>query len=93
MATRFEIHPTIGVGRLGDSEGSFYLAPDRIGGPPLECDARESLNGRRPGAAGRVVQGCGLRSTPSGGSVPRARLRRRRSGRRGPRGDDPRSCH
>lgn len=40
MATRYEIHPTIGVGRLGDSEHSFYLAPECIGGLPLECDAR-----------------------------------------------------
>ena len=27
MGTRYEIHPTIGVGRLGDSTDSFYLAP------------------------------------------------------------------
>ena len=40
MATRYEVHPTIGVGRLGDSEHGFYLAPERIGGLPLECDSR-----------------------------------------------------
>ncbi len=38
MATRYAIHPSLGVARLGDSENSFYLAPEEIGGLPLECD-------------------------------------------------------
>jgi hypothetical protein len=39
MATRYEIHPSIGVARLGNSHQSFYLAPETIGGLPRECDA------------------------------------------------------
>jgi L-lysine 6-oxidase len=39
MATRYEIHPTVGVARLGDSPDSFFLAPEALGGRPLECDA------------------------------------------------------
>jgi hypothetical protein len=39
MATRYEIHPSIGIARLGNSEESFYLAPETIGGLPRECDA------------------------------------------------------
>lgn len=34
----FEIHPRIGVARLGNSLTDFYLAPDRIGGLPIACD-------------------------------------------------------
>jgi L-lysine 6-oxidase len=39
MATRYEIHPSIGIARLGNSLESFYLAPETIGGLPRECDA------------------------------------------------------
>lgn len=35
---RYEIHPSVGVARLGNSPASFYLEPDTIGGLPLECD-------------------------------------------------------
>jgi L-lysine 6-oxidase len=38
MATRYEIHPKIGIARVGDSPDDFYLAPEAIGGLPLECD-------------------------------------------------------
>ncbi len=48
MAVRYEIHPAIGVPRLGNSPDSFYLAPEMTGGLPLECDA-----------AGNVVNGDG----------------------------------
>lgn len=34
-----EIHPKTGVGRLGNSQGQFCLAPDAIGGLPFEADA------------------------------------------------------
>jgi L-lysine 6-oxidase len=35
---RFEIHPSIGVARVGNSPGQFYLAPDEIGASPDECE-------------------------------------------------------
>src|ERR1700712_6137636 len=38
-ATRYEIHPSVAVARVGNSTDSFYLAPEEIGGLPLECDA------------------------------------------------------
>ncbi|MFT5676675.1 MAG: L-lysine 6-oxidase [Paraglaciecola sp.] len=34
----YSIFPAIGVARLGNSEEEFYLAPDKIGGLPFECD-------------------------------------------------------
>lgn len=37
---RYEVHPSIGVARVGDSTTDFYLAPDSIGGRPLDCDAQ-----------------------------------------------------
>jgi L-lysine 6-oxidase len=39
MATRYEVHPSIGVARVGNSQGCFYLAPETLGGLPAECDA------------------------------------------------------
>lgn len=38
MTSRYQIHPTIGIARLGNSPDEFYLAPERIGGLPIECD-------------------------------------------------------
>jgi len=43
MATRYEVHPSIGVARVGNSQEDFYLAPETLGGLPTECDA----NGNR----------------------------------------------
>jgi len=40
MTTTYEIHPKVGVARLGNSPDSFYLAPHSVGGLPIECDAR-----------------------------------------------------
>jgi L-lysine 6-oxidase len=34
----FEVHPSIGVARVGDSTTEFYLAPESIGGRPIACD-------------------------------------------------------
>jgi len=34
----YEIHPKVGVARLGNSPTSFYLAPETVGGLPLKCD-------------------------------------------------------
>lgn len=39
MTSRFEIHPRIGVARLGNSPDEFYLAPESVGGRPIACDA------------------------------------------------------
>lgn len=36
----YRIHPSIGVGRLGNSIESFYLAPETIGGLPIEADKK-----------------------------------------------------
>ncbi len=36
--TSFSIHPRIGVARVGNSKGGFYLGPERTGGMPTECD-------------------------------------------------------
>jgi L-lysine 6-oxidase len=35
---RYLIHPAVGVARIGNSPDSFYLAPETIGGLPIECD-------------------------------------------------------
>jgi L-lysine 6-oxidase len=36
----YEIHPRVGVARVGNSLTEFYLAPETTGGLPLPCDAR-----------------------------------------------------
>ncbi|WP_327439677.1 CTQ-dependent lysine 6-oxidase LodA [Pseudomonas donghuensis] len=36
---KYVIGPSIGVARVGNSPKEFYLAPTRIGGRPLACDA------------------------------------------------------
>lgn len=38
MALRYQLHPAVGVARVGNSPDGFYLAPETIGGLPLECD-------------------------------------------------------
>ncbi|WP_208640076.1 LodA/GoxA family CTQ-dependent oxidase [Massilia violaceinigra] len=35
----YRIHPSIGVGRVGNSLDAYYLAPDSIGGLPIEASA------------------------------------------------------
>ena len=35
----YEIHPRIGVARVGNSPKEFYLGPERTGGLPIACDA------------------------------------------------------
>ena len=37
MAT-YKIHPSIGIGRLGNSDTDFYIAPETPAGLPLACD-------------------------------------------------------
>ncbi|HEX2254117.1 MAG TPA: CTQ-dependent lysine 6-oxidase LodA [Thermoanaerobaculia bacterium] len=39
MASRYAIHPAIGVARVGNSQDEFYLEPESIGGLPIACDA------------------------------------------------------
>lgn len=36
---QFDIHPRIGVARLGNSLNGIYLAPREVGGLPIACDA------------------------------------------------------
>ncbi len=43
MAREFEIHPRLGVARIGNSE-EFYLAPETAGGLPLEWDPAGSAD-------------------------------------------------
>jgi L-lysine 6-oxidase len=42
MAT-YQIHPSVGVARVGNSRDSFYLQPDAIGGRPYECDRQGNM--------------------------------------------------
>jgi L-lysine 6-oxidase len=55
---KFEIHPSIGVARVGNSPADFYLAPPAIGGLPLECDEHGNQSGgvarRFKDSAGRM---------------------------------------
>ena len=39
MSIIYQIHPSIGIARLGNSPSEFYLAPTKIGGRPLECNS------------------------------------------------------
>ena len=47
---RFEIHPSVGVARLGNSPDGFYLEPETTGGRPVECSPSGDpiLEGGRP---------------------------------------------
>ena len=38
MAFTYKVEPSIGVARVGDSLSDFYLAPETIGGRPIQCD-------------------------------------------------------
>jgi len=38
MATKFRIHPGLGIARLGNSPDKFYIAPDAGGQLPIQCD-------------------------------------------------------
>ncbi|SEE80650.1 L-lysine 6-oxidase [Rhizobiales bacterium GAS191] len=44
MAQTFVIGPSIGVARLGNSPGQFYVEPETIAGLPLECDAQGNVS-------------------------------------------------
>lgn len=37
--TQYKLSPSVGVARLGSSEGQFLLSPDALGGLPFEADA------------------------------------------------------
>src|SRR5215471_8285516 len=43
MAIEYQLHPAVGIARVGNSPTSFYLAPEAIGGLPLECDEYGNL--------------------------------------------------
>ncbi|MBI4904005.1 MAG: hypothetical protein HY820_10245 [Acidobacteria bacterium] len=43
MATtlpKYKIHPAIGIARVGNSPDEFYLAPEKTGALPTECDSQ-----------------------------------------------------
>jgi L-lysine 6-oxidase len=44
QAFTYKIEPSIGLARVGDSE-IFYLAPETIGGRPIDCDDRGNTGG------------------------------------------------
>jgi len=51
MATKFKIHPAIGIARLGNSPEGFYLAPEGPGHLPIACDANgitTAVGGKEP---------------------------------------------
>ena len=43
MSFEYEIHPKIGVARLGNSPDEFYSSPETIGGLPAECKAGDEF--------------------------------------------------
>ncbi|NER36032.1 MAG: hypothetical protein F6J93_18955 [Oscillatoria sp. SIO1A7] len=47
MTDTYVIHPAIGVARVGNHDDEFFLAPNEIGGLPINCDA----NGNETGGA------------------------------------------
>ncbi|WP_162998906.1 LodA/GoxA family CTQ-dependent oxidase, partial [Pseudomonas viridiflava] len=34
---KYVIGPSVGIARVGNSPTEFYLAPEKLGGRPLEC--------------------------------------------------------
>ncbi|PHJ57266.1 hypothetical protein VF14_08620 [Nostoc linckia z18] len=38
MTYTYSLYPSVGVARVGNSENEFFLAPDQIGGLPIECN-------------------------------------------------------
>ncbi|MEG4805366.1 CTQ-dependent lysine 6-oxidase LodA [Microcoleus sp. ARI1-B5] len=39
MSYTYSIYPSVGVVRVGNSDTDFFLAPEQIGGLPIECDS------------------------------------------------------
>ena len=39
MPPIYRIHPGIGIARLGDSPGEFYIGPEKPAALPIACDA------------------------------------------------------
>ena len=58
MARQFEIHPRVGVARLGNSP-DFYLAPEAVGGLPIQCDDRGNVAGGVPAPVRQFKDGVG----------------------------------
>ena len=78
MATKFRIHPAIGIARLGNSPTSFCIAPDAAGVFPIDCDQDGNpivKDGKEVPVS--QVQGRQGPNPPPGGALPRLRLRRR----------------
>jgi len=50
VAITYQIHPKVGVARLGNSRDEFYIGPERTGGLPIECDGNGNvvMEGGRP---------------------------------------------
>lgn len=50
MSPRYEIHPRMGVARLGNSPDEFYLAPETVGGRPIACDSSGNADSNADGS-------------------------------------------
>ncbi|MBO3457314.1 CTQ-dependent lysine 6-oxidase LodA [Aetokthonos hydrillicola Thurmond2011] len=46
MTYTYSIHPSIGVARVGNHPTDFFLAPESIGGLPIECDSYGNESGK-----------------------------------------------
>ncbi|WP_010544204.1 LodA/GoxA family CTQ-dependent oxidase [Sphingomonas elodea] len=44
----YRIHPAVGIARLGDSPDGFYIAPEKPGQLPIDCDADGNGFGDKP---------------------------------------------
>lgn len=49
MAARYQIHPSIGVARLGNAPDEFCIAPEAPGGMPIDCGADGNPKGHADG--------------------------------------------
>src|SRR5262249_45339388 len=54
-ATKYRIHPAIGVARLGNSPKEFCIAPEKPAALPIECDASGNAYMTPDGAAERAI--------------------------------------
>lgn len=52
----YEIHPRIGVARIGNSLTEFYLAPENVGGLPIDCDSNGDAIKNEDGGQATVSQ-------------------------------------
>lgn len=78
---QYSIHPAIGIGRVGNSLDSFYLAPETTGGLPFEADGNGNpvLQNNQPVTVSQFKDSLGRvrRRLPSSRSTATCPARRR----------------